>query len=189
MCRGRWPLTRACGGGGRRGSSWARAARAPAGTAPAATWSTGAGSTTTTPGPKPPPAPEDQARGNRPKAETGTLSRGLRGDQRRDGRVLAHPVQAAAAGRADAADRYAQPGADLGVGHRRVGDEQGDQLLAVRGKLGDGLAQRRLAFGREQFLLGRGPLVPDVPGVERVGQRVALDALALPAGGGADPPG
>src|SRR6478672_525695 len=60
---------------------------------------------------------------------------GLRVDQRGDGRVLPHLVQVAAAVRADAADRDAQPGADIGVGQRRVGDEQGDQLLAVRRQL------------------------------------------------------
>ncbi len=52
-------------------------------------------------------------------------------DQRRDGGVAAYLGQAAAAAGADAADRDAQPGADLEVGQRRVRDEQGDQLLVA----------------------------------------------------------
>jgi hypothetical protein len=60
-------------------------------------------------------------------------------DQRRDGGVAAHRVQAAAAVGADAADRDAQPGADLGVGRRRVRDEQGDQPLAVRSQVSERL--------------------------------------------------
>jgi hypothetical protein len=55
---------------------------------------------------------------------------GFGSDEYGDGRVLAQLVQAAAAGRPDAADRDAQPGADLGVRHRRVSGEHGDQLLA-----------------------------------------------------------
>ena len=47
-------LRGSCAGTGRRASSSAHGARAPAGTAPAASWSTGGGSTNTTRGPKPP---------------------------------------------------------------------------------------------------------------------------------------
>ena len=54
--------------------------------------------------------------------------------ERGDGRVPAQFVQAAAAGGADAADRDAEPGADLGVRQGRVGGQQGDQPLAVRGE-------------------------------------------------------
>src|SRR3984893_3164114 len=68
------------------------------------------------------------------------LHLGLGVDQRGDGRVAPHLVQVAAAVRADAADRDAQAGADVGVGQRRVGDEQGDQLLAVRRQLVERLA-------------------------------------------------
>ena len=64
-------------------------------------------------------------------------------DQRGDGRVMAELVQAAAAARADASDRNAQLGADLGVRYGRVCDEQGDQLLAARGQIRERLAQRR----------------------------------------------
>ena len=61
----------------------------------------------------------------------------LPGDLRRRSarrwRGSAQLVQAAVAGGADAAGRDAQPGADLGVGHGRVGGQQGEQPLAVRG--------------------------------------------------------
>jgi hypothetical protein len=63
-------------------------------------------------------------------------ARGLGADQGSDGRMAAQPVQAAAAGGPDAADRDAQLGADLGVRHRRVCGEQGDQLLAARRQVG-----------------------------------------------------
>src|SRR5262249_36761133 len=104
---------------------------------------------------------------------TRALSWGARGDppagrlpsqlglyQPGDRRVPPHLVQVAAAVRADAADRDAQPRADVSVGQRRVGDKQGDQLLAVRRQLVERLAQRGLALGREQALVGQaGPLV------------------------------
>ena len=59
---------------------------------------------------------------------------GVDGDQRCDGWGAAQLVQAAAAARPDAADRDAQPGADLGICQGRVLDEQGDQLLAAGGR-------------------------------------------------------
>ena len=43
-------------------------------------------------------------------------------DQADDCRVAAQPVQVAVAVGPDAPDRDTQPGADLGVGHRRVND-------------------------------------------------------------------
>ena len=51
--------------------------------------------------------------------------------QRSDGRIAAQLLQAAAAGRPDAPDRDTQLGADLGVRHRRVLDQHGDQPLAA----------------------------------------------------------
>ena len=53
---------------------------------------------------------------------------------------MAQPVQASAPLRADAADGDAEPGADFGVGDRRVSDEQGDQLLAVLRQAAEGVA-------------------------------------------------
>src|SRR6185437_14973029 len=75
-----------------------------------------------------------------------------------DGRVAVQFVQAAAAAGPDAADRDAQPGADLGVGHRRVFDEQGDQLLAAWRQVAERFAQRSVALGDEQLLLGHSGL-------------------------------
>jgi hypothetical protein len=112
-----------------------------------------------------------------------------------DGRVAAHLVQVAAAGRADAADGDAQLGADVGVRYGRVRDEHGDQLLAVRGQLGERLAQRRMALGRQQLLVGpAGPLVRKAVDVQRIPGRVryvarAQDAEAFPPGGGGEPAG
>jgi hypothetical protein len=56
--------------------------------------------------------------------------------------VAAQPGQAAAADRPDAADRDAQPGADLGVGDGRVLDKQGQQPLAVQRQAGEGFGER-----------------------------------------------
>jgi hypothetical protein len=56
-------------------------------------------------------------------------------------------VQAAAAGRTDASNWDAQPGADLDVGYGRVFDEQGDQPLAGWRQIRECLAQRRVALG------------------------------------------
>src|SRR5580700_2279184 len=107
----------------------------------------------------------------------------------------AHLVQAAATGRADAADGHSQPGADLGVRYRRVRGEHSDKPLAFRGQMGERLTQRRMTLGREHFLLGRiGPLIRHVLSVERVDGCVravcrAHEAPALPPGGGGEPPG
>src|SRR5579862_10059075 len=72
-----------------------------------------------------------------------------------DGRVAAQPVQGAAAVRADASDRDAEPGADLGVGHGWVGDEQSQQSLEGQRQAGERLAQRSVALGHEQLVLNR----------------------------------
>jgi len=109
-------------------------------------------------------------------------------DQGCDGRVAAQLVQAAAAQRADAADRDDEGGADLGVGHGRVVDEQGDQLLVVRRQAGERLAQRGVPLGGQQFLFGvLGLVVSDVVGVRR--QRGSLGAVRAfaPSGGGQPP--
>jgi hypothetical protein len=116
-------------------------------------------------------------------------------DQRRDGGVAAHLGQAAAAIRADAADRYAELGADLGVGQWRVRDEQGDQPLAVWRQVSERLAQCRVALRSEQLVFGRPRLLGrEVLGVKRADGRVrsagrAQDPLALPAGCGGEPSG
>jgi hypothetical protein len=87
-------------------------------------------------------------------------------DQRCDGRVAAQLVQEAAAVRADAADRDAQPGADLCIRHRRALGEHGEQPLATGGQVRERLAQGRLVIGLEQFLLGcLGVMVRDGRGV------------------------
>src|SRR6185437_8644945 len=57
-------------------------------------------------------------------------------DQGGDGRMVAYLLQAPLAGRPDAADRDAEPGADLCVGDRRVFGEHGEQLLAGGGQAG-----------------------------------------------------
>jgi hypothetical protein len=75
-------------------------------------------------------------------------------DQRGDGRVTAQPVQAAGAARPDAADSDAQLGTDLRIGHGRVFDQQGDQLPTAGGQVGERLAQRDMALGRQHLLLG-----------------------------------
>ena len=56
---------------------------------------------------------------------------GFGADERGDSWVMAQLVQAPAAVRPDAADRDAQPGADLGVRHGWIFDQQGDQLLVT----------------------------------------------------------
>jgi hypothetical protein len=75
-------------------------------------------------------------------------------DQGGDCRMAAEPGQAAAAGGPNAADRDAQPGADLGVRHGRVRDKQGNQLLAALRQIGECLAQRSVAFCQQQLILG-----------------------------------
>jgi hypothetical protein len=62
--------------------------------------------------------------------------------------VAAQLVQASAAGGPDAPDGDAEAGADLGVGQRRVLDQQREQLLAAGGQAGKRLAQRRATLGR-----------------------------------------
>ncbi|HJZ25301.1 MAG TPA: hypothetical protein VJ370_03405, partial [Streptosporangiaceae bacterium] len=74
---------------------------------------------------------------------------GSRASQRCDRRIAAELLQAAAAGRPDAADRDAYPDADVGVRHGRPDDEQGKQLLAARGQAAECLTQRRLTFRRQ----------------------------------------
>jgi hypothetical protein len=54
-------------------------------------------------------------------------------------------------GGSDAADRDTQLGADPGEGHRRVLDQQRDQLLTA-GEVRERLAQRRATLGHQQFL-------------------------------------
>jgi hypothetical protein len=108
-------------------------------------------------------------------------------DQRGDGRVAAQLVQAAAACRSDTADRDAQPGADLGIWHRWVFDEHGNQLLAGRGQVGERLAQCRVALRHQQLLLSRpGLLVGDVLGAEQLPGRLRSarriqDPVRIPA--------
>jgi hypothetical protein len=73
--------------------------------------------------------------------------------------VVAQFVYVAAAGGPDAADWDTQPGADFGIGDGRVLEEQGDQLLAGGRQSRERLAQRGVALGRQEFLLGRPGLV------------------------------
>ncbi len=68
--------------------------------------------------------------------------------------MAAQPGQQAAAGGPDAAGRDAQPGADLGVGQRRIHDEQFHQPLAAGGQVGERLAQGGVTLGQEHLLLG-----------------------------------
>jgi hypothetical protein len=107
--------------------------------------------------------------------------------------MAAQLVQAAAAGGPDAAGRDTQLGADLGVRHGRVFDEQGDQLLAGGGQVGERLAQRCVALGDEQFMFGHPGLVGgDVLRVQHVPARLcparlAQDPEAFAPGGGGEP--
>ena len=79
---------------------------------------------------------------------------------------MAELVQAAAAVRPDAADGDAKPGADLGVRHRRIFDQQGDQLLVTGRQVRERLAERRVSLGCQQPLLDRfGLAVRDILGV------------------------
>jgi hypothetical protein len=90
----------------------------------------------------------------------------LGADQGGDGRVAAQLVQASAAGGPDAPDGDAEARADLGIGQRRVLDQQREQLLAAGGQAGKSLAQRRAALGRQQAGVGRlGPRVGDGAGI------------------------
>jgi hypothetical protein len=109
--------------------------------------------------------------------------------------VAAQLVQAAAAGRPDAADGDAQPGADLGVGHGRVLDQQADQLPARWRQIAERCAQRRVALSRQQLLLRRpGSLIGDgfgvraMPGGQRPGHRTQ-DPQAFSLGHGGQPAG
>jgi len=63
--------------------------------------------------------------------------RGVGVDQGGEGRVGAQLVEAAATQGPDAADRDTEGGADLGVGHGRVGGEQGEQLLGAGREVGE----------------------------------------------------
>ena len=114
-------------------------------------------------------------------------------DQGSDGRVAAELVDVAAAGGADAADGDAEPDADLGVGHGRVLKQQGDQLLAGGRQCGERLAQRGVALGGEQVLvggpglvIGHGLDIGHVSGWRRF-LRGAQDLKALSAGHGDEP--
>src|SRR5215469_3862168 len=71
-------------------------------------------------------------------------------DQGGDRRVAAQLVQAPAAGGPDAADRYAQFGADLCIRHGRILDEHGEQPLTAGSQTRERLAQRCLTLGFEQ---------------------------------------
>ncbi len=114
-------------------------------------------------------------------------------DQGSDGRVAAELVHVAAAGGPDAADGDTEPDADLGVGHGRVLKQQGDQLLAGGRQSGERLAQRGVALGRQQLLLGRpGLVIGDVLDIGHIpgrhtSLRRAQDLEALPAGHGDEP--
>jgi hypothetical protein len=66
--------------------------------------------------------------------------------------MAAQPGQQAAAGGPDAADRDAQPGADLGVRQRRIHDEQFHQPPAAGGQVGERLTQGGVTLGREHLL-------------------------------------
>jgi hypothetical protein len=54
--------------------------------------------------------------------------------QRGNGRMAPQFIQGLATGRPDAADRDAQPGADLRAWHWRILGKQGNQLLAEGGR-------------------------------------------------------
>ena len=107
--------------------------------------------------------------------------------------MTAEFVQAAAAGGSYAADRNAQRGADPGVGHGRVLDEQGDQLLAAGRQGQECHAQSGLPLGHEQLVLGRpGLLTGGEAGLGSIVGRVrtrhsARDPQAFPAGRGGQP--
>src|SRR5262249_59149822 len=69
--------------------------------------------------------------------------------------------KAGAAAGPDAPDRYAKPGANFSVGHRRVGNEQGKQSLRGQGQAAERLVQCVTALRQEQVVLGgRGPNGP-----------------------------
>jgi kumamolisin len=112
-------------------------------------------------------------------------------DQADDGRVAAQPVQGAAAVRADAPDRDAEPGADLGVGHGWIGDEQSQQPLGGQRQAGERLAQRGLALRLEQLVLNRlGLLILPILQYLHVTEDRALNATdpaAFPPGRGGYP--
>ena len=55
-------------------------------------------------------------------------------------------------------DRDVQPGADLGVRHGQVIDQQGDQLLAARRQAGGYLTRRGAQLSCQQQLLLRHPV-------------------------------
>jgi hypothetical protein len=113
--------------------------------------------------------------------------------QRGNGRMAAQFFQAAGAGWPDAADRDAQPGADLGIGNRRVLDEQGNQLPAEGIQCAERLAQRGVALGLQQLLVGRpGQLIREILNVKHIGNRArsaraAHEPAAFPPGRGSQP--
>ena len=119
--------------------------------------------------------------------------RGLGPDQGGHRGVAAQPFQAAAAAGPDAADGDAEPGADLGVRYRRVGDQQGQQPLAIGGQVAERGAQRGVPLGHEQLIPGhRGLLVRQLLGVRHLltcGQPGpgAPDPVAFPLGRGGEP--
>lgn len=120
---------------------------------------------------------------------------GLGVDQGGDGRITAQLFQAAAPSRPDAPSRDAQSRADLGGRHRRVLDEQGDQLPGARGQVRKRLTQRGVTLRLEQLRL-RDPchLIRDVCGVQPMSgsllfPRRAQDPAAFPLGGGSEPAG
>ena len=67
--------------------------------------------------------------------------------------MAAQHVQALVTGRPDVLDGDAQLGTDLGVGGGGIFDEQRDQLLTARRKLGECVAQRGVALGCGQLML------------------------------------
>jgi hypothetical protein len=122
-------------------------------------------------------------------------ARGVGVDQGSYCRIVTQHLQEAGAVRPDALDWDAQRDADLGVRRGRLRDEQGEQLLAGRGQVAERRAQRRVALGHKQFLLGC-PDLPgrDVPGVQGLPASVrsvrgASDTPAFLLSDGGEPAG
>jgi hypothetical protein len=90
--------------------------------------------------------------------------------------LVAQPLQAAAAVRPDAPGWDAQLGADLGVRHGRVLDEQGDQPMTFWGQVGEGCAQCGVELRQKQLLLGYPGLPVGPPSAE---QRRPLSGTSL----------
>src|SRR5712691_11792758 len=124
---------------------------------------------------------------------TGSLRPSLDIDQVGYCRIAAQLFQAAAAAGPDAPDRYAKPGANFSVGHRRVSNEQGKQSMRGQGKAAERLMQRSTALRHEQLILGpRGRLGRCIFWRLPVGWQLAggaQDFEAFPPGDGGEPAG